>query len=312
MAAYLVTGGAGFIGSHIVEELLELGEQVRVLDNFSTGKRENIEPFLGRIELIEGDLRDPDKVKEAVSGAEYVLHQAALASVQRSVRDPVMTDAVNVGGTVKLLTAAKKARVKRVIFASSSSVYGDTPVLPKTETMLPNPLSPYAASKLAGEHYCRAFYRVFGLETVVLRYFNIFGPRQDPSSPYAAVIPLFLEALLGGEQPTVFGDGLQSRDFTYVANAVRANLLAIQAPEAAGKIFNIACGERHSLLDLVQNLNEILRKKIAPRFAEARTGDVKHSLADISQARLGLGYEPRVGFAEGLRRTAEWLEKNLP
>ena len=306
MALYLVTGGAGFIGSNIVEELLKRKDQVRVLDNFSTGRRENLTDFMGRIELVEGDLRDFKMVKRAVEGVDYVLHLGALASVPRSIRDPMTSNEVNVNGTINILLAAIGTSIKRIVYASSSSIYGDTPALPKVETMPPNPRSPYAVSKLAGEYYCRVFHAMYGLETVALRYFNIFGPRQDPSSQYAAVIPLFIKAMLKGEKPTIFGDGLQSRDFTFVANAVQANLLAANAPEAPGRVVNIACSERYSLNELIEKLNSILGTKIEPLHTEARIGDVKHSLADISQARRILGYKPLVDFEEGLSKTVDW------
>lgn len=308
MALYLVTGGAGFIGSNIVEELLKRRERVRVLDNFSTGRRENITSFLDQIELIEGDLSDLNTVKKAVKGVDYILHQAALPSVPRSIENPVASNEANVSGTVNLLTAAKDAGVKRVVYASSSSVYGDTPTLPKLETMKLNPRSPYAVSKLAGEYYCQAFHSVYGLETVVLRYFNIFGPRQDPTSQYAAVIPLFIQAMLEGESPTIFGDGLQSRDFTFVANAVQANLLAATASQAAGSVLNVACGTSFTLLDLVKMLNGIIGTNIKAIHAEPRPGDVKHSLADISLAEKLLGYQPLVEFEAGLKETVEWYK----
>jgi UDP-glucose 4-epimerase len=307
MALYLVTGGAGFIGSNTVEELLKRGERVRVLDNFSTGRRKNLSPFLDRIELIEGDLRDGPCVHEAVRGSDYVLHLGALPSVPRSIQDPVTSNESNVSGTLHVLTAARDTAVKRVVYASSSSVYGDTPILPKVETMPPNPLSPYAVSKLAGEYYVRAFHVVYGLETVALRYFNIFGPQQDPTSQYAGVISSFIKKMMAGQTPTIFGDGLQSRDFTFVGNAVKANLLAATTPEIAGKVFNIACGTRYSLRDLVDRLNGILGTSLSALHGSARLGDVKHSLADISSARMSLGYEPGIGFEEGLERTVAWF-----
>jgi len=306
MAFYLVTGGAGFIGSNAVEELLRRQEKVRVLDNFSTGKRDNLGAFMDQIELIEGDLRDFQVAREAVEGMDYILHLGALPSVARSVKDPIASNETNVCATVNLLTAAKGTSVKRIVFTSSSSVYGDTPVLPKVEDITPHPRSPYAVSKLAGEYYCRVFTLVYGLETVILRYFNIFGPRQDPTSQYAAVIPLFIRTMMKGENPIIYGDGWQSRDFTFVANAVSALLLAAKVPQAAGGIFNIACGERHSLRELIERLNVILGTKIEPKYAESRLGDVKHSLADISQARKILGYEPIVNFERGLKQTVEW------
>jgi nucleoside-diphosphate-sugar epimerase len=308
-AHYLVTGGAGFIGSHIVGALLEQGAAVRVLDNFITGRRENLAPFAGRIELIEGDLRDSEAVQRAVDGVAYVLHQAALPSVPRSIDDPLTTHACNATGTLNLLMACQGAGVRRVVYASSSSIYGDSPVFPKQEAMAPQPKSPYAVSKLTGEQYCRAFYQVYGLETVCLRYFNVFGPRQDPNSPYAAVIPKFITRMLAGESPIVQGDGLQSRDFTYVGNNVKANILAAGAPEAAGRVFNIACGQRYTILDLVNALNNVLGTDIAPVHSDPRLGDVRHSEASIEAARAFLGYEPEVGFHEGLRRTVAWYQE---
>jgi len=308
---YLVTGGAGFIGSHIVEELVRRGERVRVLDNFSTGRRENLASFLDHIELVEGDLRDLPTVRRAVEGVDYVLHQAALPSVPRSIADPLASNAANVTGTLHLLVASRDASVRRMVCASSSSAYGDSPILPKQEEMLPRPKSPYAVSKLTGEHYCRAFTEVYGLETACLRYFNVFGPRQDPASQYSAVIPLFIMAMLQGESPTVHGDGLQSRDFTYVANVVQANLLAAAAPNVAGRVFNVACGQRHTLLDLIAALDDILGTQIAPTHTDPRPGDVRHSLADITAAREALGYRVQVDFYEGLRRTVDWYKERF-
>ena len=311
MTLYLVTGGAGFIGSHIVEELVHRGERVRVLDNFSTGRRKNIAPFLKHIDLIEGDLRDLPSVRQAVEGTDYVLHQAALPSVPRSVADPLASNAANVTGTLNLLVAARDVGVRRVVYASSSSVYGDNPLLPKQEDMLPQPKSPYAVSKLAGEHYCRAFTEVYGLETVSLRYFNVFGPRQDPASQYAAVIPLFITAMLQGVPPTVHGDGHQSRDFTYVSNVAHANLLAAAAPDIAGRVFNAACGQRYTLMDLIAILNDFLGVQIVPVHTDPRPGDVRHSLADITAAREALGYRAEVSFREGLQLTADWYREHL-
>jgi len=308
MSLYLVTGGAGFIGSNIVEELVRSGERVRVLDNFSTGRRDNLAPFIDHIELVEGDLLDLATVRRAMEGVDYVLHQAALPSVQRSVEDPLTTHTNNTTGTLHLLLAARDAGVKRFIFASSSSVYGDTPTLPKEESMLPCPKSPYAVSKLTGEYYCRTFTEVYGLETVCLRYFNVFGPRQDPASQYAAVIPLFITAMLEGRPPTVYGDGLQSRDFTYVANVVQANLSAVAAPGIAGQVFNIACGRSYTLLDLISVLNDILNTAVTPVYAAPRPGDVRHSLADITAAQRAFGYRPLVSFEEGLRHTVLWYK----
>jgi len=308
---YLVTGGAGFIGSHIVDRLVQNGEKVRVLDNFSTGKRANIEHNLGEIDLINGSLTDMGTVRRAVEGVDYVLHQGALPSVPRSVNDPIGSNDANINGTLNLLVAARDAGVKRLVFASSSSVYGDSPSLPKHERMPPDPLSPYALTKLAGECYCRLFTDLYGLETVSLRYFNVFGPRQDPESQYAAVIPKFIKCMLKGERPVIYGDGLQSRDFTYVENNVEANILACSAPRAVGEVMNIACGDRFSLLDLVDIINRILGTSIEPVFEPARPGDVKHSQADISKARELIGFEPKVGFVEGLERLVGWTRGNL-
>ncbi len=305
MATYLVTGGAGFIGSNIVEELLKRGQKVRVLDNFSTGKRENILPFLDKIKLIEGDIRDYRVVREAVDGVDFILHQAALPSVLRSVKDPIMTNEVNVGGTLNILDAAKNAGVKRIVYASSSSVYGNSEILPKSEDMSPEPISPYAVSKLAGERYCRVFYEVYGLETVILRYFNIFGPRQDPNSQYSAVIPKFIVAMKRGERPVIHGDGKQSRDFTYVANVVEANFLACEADNVSREILNVASGERFTVLNLVDELNKIARKDISPKFQKERKGDVRHSLADITKADKMLGFSPHIDLHEGLRMTMQ-------
>jgi len=303
MRIFLVTGGAGFIGSHIAEALVQRGDRVRVLDNLSTGHRSNLDGFGNKLEFIEGDLLEADTVARAVAGVDCIFHEAALASVPRSVEHPLDTHAACVTGTLILLEAARRAGVRRVVYAGSSSAYGDQPTSSKRETDLPAPLSPYAAAKLAAEHYCRAFTATYGLETVVLRYFNVFGPRQDPDSPYSAVIPLFITAMLAGSQPTIFGDGRQSRDFSFVANAVRANLLAADAPGVAGRVFNIANGRNTDLLTLVEILNRLLGTNVQPRHAPARVGDVRESLADISQARKLLCYEPAVEFEEGLRRS---------
>jgi len=310
MAAYLVTGGAGFIGSNIVEELVRRGERVRVLDNFSTGKRENIASFLEDIEFIEGDLRHLDTLRQTTEGVDYILHQGALPSVQKSVDSPLDTDESNVRGTLNLLVAARDIGVKRVVYASSSAVYGDAPTLPKTEEMKPSPLSPYAVSKLAGEHYCQVFNQVYGLETVALRYFNVFGPRQDPTSQYAAAIPKFVTAMLRGEQPVIYGDGEQSRDFTYVTNVVQANLLAATAPDVEGQVFNIACGQRYNLLELVATINRILGTDITPVHTAPRVGDVRHSLADIVRVREMLSYQVEVEFEEGLHRLIAWYKEH--
>ena len=306
MSVYLVTGGAGFIGSNIVEALVCHGEEVRVLDNFSTGKRGNLLPFEGKIELIEGDLRDHETVRRAVEGVDYVLHQGALPSVPRSVAAPLTTNAVNVVGTLNLLVAARYAGVKRIVCASSSSVYGDTAALPKREDLPLRPESPYGVSKLAAEHYCRIFWNVYGLETVVLRYFNVFGPRQDPTSQYAAVVPLFITALLQDEEPVIYGDGQQSRDFTHVDNVVQANLLAATRAGVAGEVLNIAGGEKHTILDLVATLRKLSGKDIAPRHAAPRLGEIRHSWADVSRAHEKLGYWVKMGFEEGLSRTLDW------
>jgi len=306
MATYLVTGGGGFIGCNIVRELLARGESVRVLDNFSTGRRENLEQVSDRIELCEADIRDADAIRPAFEGVDYVLHQAALPSVPRSVRDPVASTQANVNGTLHVLLAARDAGVKRIAMASSSSVYGANPQLPKCEAIRPMPISPYAATKLANEAYAASFTHVYGLETVCLRYFNVFGPRQDPSSQYAAVIPLFVNAMLRGDRPTIFGDGEQSRDFTFVDNVIHANLRAVAACGGPTGAFNVACGERVSLNQLVEYLNEIIGCAIEPVYTDERAGDVKHSLADISGAQQAFGYEPQVGFREGLERVVEF------
>jgi UDP-glucose 4-epimerase len=306
---YLVTGGAGFIGSHITERLVREGHHVRVLDNFSSGHEANLESFRGDVELIRGDIRDAQLVNSATKGVEVVFHEAALGSVPRSVADPVTTHEVNLTGTLNVLLAARDVGVRRVVYASSSSVYGETPVLPKREDMLPQPLSPYALSKLVGEHYSSVFKHVYGFEVVSLRYFNIFGPRQDPESQYAAVIPRFIMALLSGKSPVVYGDGLQSRDFTYVENVVDANLLAAEADGAAGRAFNVACGGRYTLLDLLARLNETIGTHIEPIHEPGRTGDVRDSQASVEAAEQGLGYHVSVGFEEGLRRTVDWYKQ---
>jgi nucleoside-diphosphate-sugar epimerase len=305
MSSFLITGGAGFIGSNLAEYLLQQGHRVRVLDNFSTGKKENIAAFRKKpgFELVEGDLRDYNVVIKAGQDMEFILHQGALPSVPRSILDPVATHEVNVLGTLHVLQSARENKVRRVIYASSSSVYGNNPTLPKQEDMKTDPLSPYAISKAAAEKYCRVFYDIYGLETVSLRYFNVFGPRQDRTSEYSAVIPKFIETMQRGKRPVIFGDGLQSRDFTYVDNAVGAILLACKTPGIGGRVYNIACGERYRLIDLVSAINSILETNIQPEFSETRKGDVKHSLADISRAQKEMGYRVSVKFTEGLRKT---------
>lgn len=306
MRTCLVTGGAGFIGSHIVEALVGRGDKVRVLDNLSTGHKANLAPWLDKIELIEGDITDREAVGRAVEGVEVVFHEAALASVPRSVARPLDTNAACVTGTLNVLDAARQAKVRRVVYAGSSSAYGNQPVPEKHEQLLPKPLSPYAAAKLAAEYYCQAFTATYGLETVTIRYFNVFGPRQDPNSEYSAVIPRFVTAMLNGVRPTVYGDGGQSRDFTYVANVVHGNLLAADAVGAAGRVFNVACGGSISLLELLGNLNRLLGTTVEPIFEPARAGDVRDSLADISAAREVLKYAPQINFEEGLRRSIEY------
>lgn len=311
MSNYLVTGGAGFIGSNIVEELVRHGHSVRVLDNFATGRRENVAPFLDKIDLIDGDIRDEEACRCAVDGIDYVLHQAAMVSVPRSLAEPIMISDVNIMGTMKLLTAAAKARVRRFVYAASSSAYGDQSVSVKNEQLLPMPLSPYAAAKLAGEYLCQAYSRSMGLEAVGLRYFNVFGPRQDPMSQYSAVIPLFVTAVIEDRRPTIYGDGLQTRDFTFVANNVQANILAVTTDKpVAGRSINIACGTSYTLLDLLRAINTALGKNIEPVFAPARKGDVKHSLADIKLAQELLGYDVEVDFNEGIHRTVAWYSEN--
>lgn len=306
---YLVTGGAGFIGSNIVQLLLERGKRVRVLDNFSTGRRENLASFAGDVDLVEGDLRDPGAVKRALAGVALVSHQAALPSVLRSVEDPFTSNQVNIDGTLNVLLAARDAGVKRLVFASSSSVYGNNPVLPKSEGMIPAPLSPYAVGKITGEYYCGVFSRLFSLPCVALRYFNVFGPRQDPRSQYAAVIPNFFGAACTGKPALIDGDGEQSRDFTYVGNVAEANLLALEAPIEGGEVMNIACGEVTTVNTLHRLIGEALGVSIPPRHGATRPGDVRHSLADVSRAREKLGFAPAIGLAEGLRLTAPYYRE---
>ncbi|MEW6096090.1 MAG: SDR family oxidoreductase [bacterium] len=312
MTTYLVTGGAGFIGSNIVARLVkEEGSKIKVLDNFSTGKRENISAFLDRIELIEGDFTNFDIVKKALKDVDYCLHQGALPSVERSVKDPLASNEVNITGTLNILIAARDLGVKRVIYASSSSVYGDTPILPKREDMNPFPLSPYAVTKLTAEQYCHLFYTIYGLQTVSLRYFNVFGPNQDPTSTYAAVIPKFITAMIAGKEPVIYGDGGQSRDFTFIDNVVEANIMATKSTAGLGETFNIACGQRVTINELAKFLAKIFNVDIKPIHTDPRPGDVRHSLADISKAQSCLGYEPKIGFEEGLRLTVEWYKNRI-
>jgi UDP-glucose 4-epimerase len=307
---YLVTGGAGFIGSHLCEALIRRGARARVLDNLSTGKRANLAHLEGHIDFIEAGVEDYEATRRALIGVSIVFHQAAIPSVPRSIAEPRLNHAANVDGTFNLLLAAAEAGVRRVVYAASSSAYGDTETLPKTESMLPNPLSPYAAAKLFGEYYCQVFTRVYGLETVALRYFNVFGPRQDPSSPYSGVISKFVTALLAAQRPVIYGDGEQSRDFTYIDNVVEANLRAATSAGVSGEVINVGVGQRVTLNQLLAELQRIIGTELPPRYEGPRAGDVRHSLADITRARALLGYEPRVLLAEGLRRTVAWYREN--
>jgi UDP-glucose 4-epimerase len=310
MANVLVTGGAGFIGSNLTQALLERGHSVRILDDFSTGRRENLifDKEYASLEILEGDICELCTCQKAMNNIEYVFHQAALPSVQRSVEDPKTSNAVNAGGTLNILLAAREEGVKRLIYASSSSVYGDTPSLPKHEGMPPDPLSPYALQKYIGEQYCRLFYQLYGLETISLRYFNIFGPKQDPNSIYSAVIPKFIDALLQGRPPIIFGDGEQSRDFTYIENVVQANLLAMSVPSLRGETVNIACGERTSLNQLLNVLKKVLGSTLSPVYQDPRQGDVRHSLADIRKGKEILNYEPTVAVERGLEKTVNFFQ----
>ena len=311
MALYLITGVGGFIGSSLAHELLQRGERVRGVDNFSTGKRENLAQILPQIDFRQADILDLNAMQQACTGVDYVLHQAAIPSVPKSVLDPIGSNRANVDGTVNVLVAARDAKVKRVVYAASSSAYGDTPTLPKHEAMTPDPISPYAVAKLASERYMISFYRCYGLETVSLRYFNIFGPRQDPSSPYSGVLAKFITQMLRGQQPTMFGDGEQSRDFTYIDNAVEANLLACKAPaQAAGKVFNVATGRRVTLNETFKLLQPLTSYSGSATYAAERGGDIKHSLADISAAGQHLGYKPKVNFEDGLRKTVDWYRSS--
>ena len=310
MASYLVTGGAGFIGSHLTEELVRRGHTVRVADSLVTGKRRNLDHIAG-VEFLEGDLADLAFAQRAVAGMNYVLHQAAIPSVPRSVHDPITSHRANIDATLNVLVAARDAGVKRLVFAGSSSEYGNTPTLPKHEDMAPSPLSPYALQKVIGTQYCQMFTRLYGFETVVIRYFNVFGPRHDPGSPYSGVISVFATALSEGRRPTIFGDGEQTRDFTYVANVVDGVLRACEAPKAAGQAINVACGTRISLNELLRVMNGIVGTKLQAIYKEERAGDVKDSQADITKARTLLGYAPIVGLEDGLRRTIDWCRAEL-
>ncbi len=310
MSICLVTGGAGFIGSHIVEELLSRGKKVRVIDNLSTGNIKNLSHLINDIEFIEGDIRDAKLVNKAMKSIDFCFHEAALPSVARSVEDPIIVNQVNIDGTLNLLFAAKKNKIRKFIYAGSSSAYGDSPSLPKKEDMKSNPLSPYAVSKLTGEYYCRVFYSVYGLDTLCLRYFNVFGPRQDPNSQYAAVIPKFITCFLNNTAPQIYGDGEQSRDFTYIDNVVSANMLAAEAKNVSGEVLNCACGKQTSLNDLVKLLKYLLSSKVNPDYTEPKAGDIKHSLADISKAANMLGYSLKTSFEQGVKKTIAWHKGN--
>ncbi len=311
MDKFLVTGGAGFIGSNLCKRLVAEGCFVRVLDNLLTGKRSNLAPILDQIEFIEADMGEPEVARAAMQGIDVVFHEGALPSVPRSVDDPVSSHRHCVDATFTLLVAARDARVKRFVYAASSSAYGDTPVSPKVETIRPDPLSPYAVGKLVGEYYGSVFAKVYGLETICLRYFNVFGPQQDPASQYAAAIPAFITAILKDQPPTIYGDGEQSRDFTYIDNVVHANLLAARAKKTAGQVVNVACGEAVTVNAIIGMINRLLGKDVKPVYVPPRAGDIKHSLADIAAARKLLGFEPVVSFREGLERSIDWYRKNL-
>jgi UDP-glucose 4-epimerase len=311
MSIYLVTGGAGFIGSNIVEELVNQGARVRVIDNFSTGHQENLRTFRNRVDFRELDICNLADLKKAVEGVDYILHQAAIPSVPRSVIDPIGSHNADVTGTLHVLWAAKEAGVKRVVYAASSSAYGDSEQLPKEEAMPVSPISPYGLMKYMGEEYCQLFSSLYGLETVSLRYFNVFGPRQDPNSQYSGVLSRFITAMLSGQRPVIFGDGEQSRDFTYVSNVVQVNLLACHSSKAIGKVFNVACGDRITLNRVVEILNRLLGSHLEPIYEPTRTGDIRHSMADITLAKVNLKYIPTVGFEEGLRLTVEWYKEYM-
>ncbi len=306
---YLVTGGAGFIGSHLVERLVQLGKSVRIVDNFITGKRENIAPFLSKAELVEGDLYDPAICAKVCAGVRVVFHQAALPSVPKSVENPQASHRSNLDATFNMLVAARESGVKRFVYAASSSAYGESPTQPKVETMPSSPLSPYAVQKLAGEQYCTAFARCYGFETVSLRYFNVFGHRQDPTSQYAAAIPAFVTSILADRSPTVYGDGEQTRDFTYIENVIQANLLAASAPKTSGEAMNIACGESISVNEIIKRINAFLGKDIRPTYVPERAGDIKHSWADIRLAGKLIGYKPVVSFSDGLAKAIDWYKQ---
>jgi nucleoside-diphosphate-sugar epimerase len=307
---YLVTGGAGFIGSHLTEHLVKQGRSVRVLDNFSTGKRQNLAPFANKVELIEGDMADPKIAARACQGVRVVLHEAAIPSVPKSVADPVASHRANVEGTFQMLVAARDAKVQRFVYAASSSAYGESPTLPKIESMPTQPLSPYAVQKLMGEYYCSVFFKCYGLQTLSIRYFNVFGPRQDPTSQYAAAIPAFVTSILRNEPPTIYGDGEQTRDFTFIENVIQANMLAAAAKETRGEVINVACGEHVTVNAIIREINKALGKQIKPNHVDTRPGDIKHSWADISLAAKVIGYKPVVKFADGLARAIDWYAKN--
>jgi len=307
---FLVTGGAGFIGSHLVHRLVEQNHKVRVLDNLATGKRHNLDAVAGKVEFVEGDMRDAAICARACAGVEVVFHEAALPSVPKSIDEPVPSHTTNMDGTFNMLMAARDAKVRRFVYAASSSAYGDTPTLPKVESMTPTPLSPYAIQKLAGEHYCTVFAKCFGLQTISIRYFNVFGPRQDPASQYAAAIPAFVTKILNGESPIIYGDGEQTRDFTYIENVIHANLLAANAPRTNGEVCNIACGEHVTVNQVIEQINKLLGTNVKPTYVEPRAGDIKHSWADIELAGKLLGFKPVVGFNDGLRRAIDWYKAN--
>jgi len=311
LSEFLVTGGAGFIGSHIVEHLVGRGAKVRAIDNLSTGKAATIDLFRGKVDFIEGDIRDAATCRKACRGVRVVFHEAAMPSVPKSVADPLTSHDCNINGTFNMLMAARDEKVARFVYAASSSAYGESPTLPKLESMPTDPLTPYAVNKLAGEHYCRAFAEVYGMSTVALRYFNVFGPRQDPTSQYAAAIPAFITHIMRDQPPTIYGDGEQTRDFTYIENVVRGNMLAAEAKGLRGQVINLACGERVSVNRIIAQINKLLGKQVRPNHVDPRAGDIKHSQADITRARELLGFEPVVNFDDGLKRSIEWFKANL-